>query len=197
MKTQKYNPSKFEDLWKIDTETMHLLNETQNRVFKKEGYKYDDILKDHLMFTCEDNTYNLVPEDKLKHYKEAYKQIEKSKLNRMLKYNYYIKLTNRFVADVQNYADDAPIEFVTNYYYPCGEYGYMTTKQYRESKITSVRGVIDTTKLELQKGKYVFATINTYNYHTKDFTDCMTEISINNNDYTPSETNYNYRIENL
>nr|DAS77806.1 MAG TPA: hypothetical protein [Caudoviricetes sp.] len=181
--------NKFEDLWKIDKETKEILNKTHKAIQASTGYDYAKKLKDFLLFTCEDITYNIVPDDKLTNYKNAYKEIERSNIDCKLKYEYYIKLNSIFVHDVLSYADTQPFEYVIKYY-STGE------KQYEEIDITSERGAIEKVKLELQKGIYNLATINVYDYKTDEFTTIIKEITMNGT-LTPVETNYSYRAENL
>lgn len=141
------------------------------------------------MFTCEDITYNIVPDDKLTNYKNAYKKIESNNINCKSKYEYYIKLNGAFIQDILRYANTQPFEFVIKYY-SSGE------KQYEENTITTERGAIEKVKIELQKGTYNLATINVYDYITDKFTTIVKEITINGT-LTPVETNYSYRAENL
>lgn len=178
------------DLWKIDNETMEILNKTSQAIQDNTGYDYKKMLKDYfLLFTCEDITYNVVPDDKLTNYKNAYKEIESNNIDCKSKYEYYIKLNGVFIQDILRYADTQPFEFVIKYY-SSGE------KQYEEDTITTERGVIEKVKIELQKGVYNDATINVYDYKTDDFTTIIKEITMNGT-FTPVETNYSYRAENL
>lgn len=184
-----HSPWVYDEIYKINKETMKLLDKTQELAFKKESHKWSDILRDHLRFTCDEFTYNVVPDDKLKNYKNTYKQIEKSNIDDKLKYNCYINLANIFINDVYNYADDAPIEFAINFYRSqksgevekqrllCGSYACM----------------IANAKIELQKGECTYATINAYDDTTNDFTYRLTEILANPNTSLPEETDFIYR----
>lgn len=178
------------DLWKIDSETMEILNKTNQVIQDSTGYDYKKMLKDYfLSFTCEDIACNVVPDDKLTNYKNTYKKIESNNIDCKSKYEYYIKLNGVFIQDILRYADTQPFELVTKYY-SSGE------KQYEENNIATERRAIEQVKIELQKGTYNLATINVYDYITDEFTTIVKEISINGT-LTPIETDYNYRTENL
>lgn len=184
-----HSPWVYEERWTIDNETMQLLDKTYKLVFERKGWKFNDVLKDHQLVTVKERKYNIVPDDKLKNYKNAHKEIEKSNISDELKYNRYIDISNIFICDIEDYAEDAPFNATINFYRSKN-----STSIEKQMHISgSYACMIVNAKIELQKGEYAYATINAYDDTTNDFTYRLTEISTNPDTALPEETSYIYK----
>lgn len=184
-----HSPWVYEERWTIDKETMQLLDKTYKLVFERKGWKFNDVLKDHQLVTVMECQYNIVPNDKLKNYKNAYKEIEKSNVSDELKYNRYINISNIFICDIEDYAEDAPFKATINFYR--SKKSTLIEKQMHING--SYRCMIANAKFELEKGIYTFAIINAYDDTTNDFTYRLTEILANPDTALPEETSYIYK----